>query len=66
VDGWTRTSSRNTARPWTGSAQRGPWAVASWKAWEILSERECGVSDSEGVGVGYSSVAFSFKLENVS
>ena len=39
-EGCTVTSSRNTARPCTGSAQRGPWAVASWKAWEILSERE--------------------------
>ena len=25
--------------PWTGSWQSGPWAVASWNAYEILSEK---------------------------
>jgi hypothetical protein len=35
----TITSSRNTAIPWIGSLQSGPWAVASWKACEILSEK---------------------------
>lgn len=29
--------SRKTARPCVGSLQRGPWAVASWKAWAMLS-----------------------------
>ena len=29
--------------PWTGSAQQGPWAVASWKAYDIVEEKACGV-----------------------
>lgn len=51
----TVTDSRKTAVPWMGSWHMGPWDVASWKAWEILSEK------SEGVRVsvrGLESVSF--------
>lgn len=33
------TSSRKTAMPWTGSAQQGPCAVASWKAYAMVEEK---------------------------
>ena len=39
--------SRKTAMPWMGSWHMGPWAVASWNAWEILSEKEEGDGFSE-------------------
>lgn len=35
----TERSSRKTATPCMGSWQRGPWPVASWKAYAILSQR---------------------------
>lgn len=31
--------SRMTAVPWMGSWHMGPWEVASWKAWVILSAK---------------------------
>jgi len=44
------TSSRKMATPRMGSWHIGPWAVASWKAWEILSEKVEGVGDVDVVG----------------
>lgn len=51
----TVTSSRNTAIPCIGSLQSGPWAVASWNACDILSEKSrtvkccCFISESVGL-----------------
>ena len=50
--------------PWMGSAQQGPWAVASWKAYVMVEAKVCadiafseegavvsGVGDSWSLGV---------------
>jgi hypothetical protein len=41
------TSSRKTATPCIGSSHNGPWEVASWKAYEILSEKSWGFRDGD-------------------
>lgn len=46
---WMLTSSRITAMPCTGSWHSGPCAVASWKAYVILSERSRTVMPSSVV-----------------
>ena len=51
VDGVRVTSSRKTAISWTGSLQRGPWAVASWKACAMRSEKSAGVREVDEVSI---------------
>lgn len=49
--GATVTSSMNTAMPCTGSWQSGPWYVASWKAYVILSQKWAALSASSAPGL---------------
>jgi hypothetical protein len=48
--------------PWTGSLHRSPWAVVSWKAWLILSEKSRASRFELGVWSFDSEVVVSFRL----
>lgn len=58
----TVTSSRKTAMPWTGSWHNGPWAVASWNAYVILSEKSWAVRAAFDTGSEESVWAWLFSV----